>query len=380
MRKMKKYVRFSALVAVLLLALTIVAGAEDELPSLPELEWESLLLALPDEVKESIGEDAFENAESFGGRLSDMSTPEYMVSALLSAFVGELSGVVLLFFSLLAILVLSAVLSALAPSNGALSGAVRFCSGGALISAVMLTLRSNFTAVSEFFSKLGGMMGGILPVSASIWAMGGNVATASAGSATFGVMLGVCEWLWSGTVIPVACLLTLLSFCDLLCGEIRMGRLMNAVKKIYAFVLTSSMTLLLAALAVQTAIAASADSTAARAARLVSGAVIPGIGGSVGETFRTLGTGVMYLKNIFGFGGIMMIALLALPPICTLLLTRFAFLITAGFADMLGCAPEAKLLDDLGEVYGTVLGVVVTGAVMFILALCIFLQSVVAVL
>ncbi len=377
---MKKTIKFILLCVLLFLALTVCTFAESSLPELPKSEWEELLLALPDDVRESIGDGALADGESLGGRVSEMSTPEYMAKALLSAFFGELSGVTALFFGILAILIVSAVLSALTSQNGTLATAIRFCSGGALISAVMLTLRANFLSVGEFFSKLGVMMGGIFPITASIWAMGGNVATASSGSATFGVMLGVCEWLWSGTVIPVACILTVLSFCDILCGEIRMGRLINAVKKIYSFMLTACMTLLLASLAVQTSIAAAADSTAARTARLVSGAVIPGIGGSVGETFRTLGTGVAYLKNVFGFGGIIMILLLALPPLCALLLTRFAFLLSAGFADMLGCASEAKLLDDLGEVYGTVLGVVFSASVMFVLALCIFLQSVVAVL
>ncbi len=380
---MKKYIKWIlplALTLVLLFAFPLSVHGEDRLPSLPEREWEDLLLTLPEEVRDEIGEDALADCERLGGRIADMSTPEYMAKAVLTAFVGELSGVAALFFSILAILVLSAVLSAITVQSSALETAVKFCSGGALISAVILTLRANFLSVVEFFSKLGAMMSGMLPVSAAVWAMGGNVATAGAGSATFGVMLGACEWLWSGSVIPVACILTLLSFCDLLCGEIRMGRLMNAIKKTYAFVLTSCMTMLLTSLSVQTSIAAAADSTAARTARLVSGAVIPGIGGSVGETFRTLGTGVAYLKSIFGFGGIIMILLLALPVLCTLLLTRLAFLLSAGFADMLGCSGEAKLLDDLGEVYGTLLGVVVSGAVMFIFALCIFLQSVVAVL
>ena len=158
-----------------------------------------------------------------------------------------------------------------------------------------------------------------------------------------------------------------------------MGKIMNAIKKIYNFVLTLVMTVLLSSLAAQTALAAAADSTAARTARLVSGTMIPVLGGSVGETFRTVSAGVSYLKNVFGIGSIIMIALLVLPVVITIVLTRFTFLLGAGLADMLGCSAEARALENLGEVYGTMLAVVSGVGVMFIMALCIFMQSVIAV-
>jgi hypothetical protein len=155
--------------------------------------------------------------------------------------------------------------------------------------------------------------------------------------------------------------------------------MMAAIRKIYNFFLCIVMTILLSSLAAQTAISAAADGTAARTARLVSGSVIPVLGGSVGETLRTVASGVSYLKNIFGVGGILMIFALLLPVGMSVLLSRVVFLICGGLADMLGCANEARLLDGLGEVYGTMLAVVSSVSVMFVLALCIFMQSVVAV-
>ena len=154
---------------------------------------------------------------------------------------------------------------------------------------------------------------------------------------------------------------------------------MSVIKKIYNFVLVLVMTVLLASLAAQTVLSASADTVAARSARLMSGTLIPVVGGSVGETFRTLAAGVSYLKNIFGIGGIAVIALLVLPILITMLLARFVFLIAGGIADMLGCSNEARLLENLGEVYGTMLGVVSCVSVTFILGLCVFMRTVVAV-
>jgi hypothetical protein len=192
-------------------------------------------------------------------------------------------------------------------------------------------------------------------------------------------MLSLCEGVWSKTVIPVCCILAVLGICDAMSEEVRTGKIMNAVKKIYNFILGAIMAVMLSSLAAQTALAASADTAAARAARLVSGTVIPVVGGSIGETFRTVAAGVTYLKNLFGIGGIIAIVMLVLPIGVSVLLTRFVFLICGGIADMLGCSVEARLLENLGEVYGCMLGVIAGASVMFVMALCIFMQTVVAV-
>ena len=74
-----------------------------------------------------------------------------------------------------------------------------------------------------------------------------------------------------------------------------------------------------------------------------------------------------------------MIFLLLLPVGLSVLLTRFVFLLTGGLADILGCPAEARLLENLGEVYGCMLAVISGVAVTFILSLCIFTQTIVAV-
>lgn len=356
-------------------------SAKDVDLELPDGEWEKFEGSVPDDVKDKLGSGAFESEEKYFEEIAEKSKSENMVALLLEAVGVSFSEVCKLFLLVLALLVLSSVVSAVSEGidNSALSTALRFCSSGALIGSVVYVFYSHFDMLNDFFEKLGGMMNGMIPVTASIWAMGGNVSAAGAGSAAFYVMLSLCEGVWSKTVIPVCCILAVLGICDAMSEEVRTGKIMNAVKKIYNFILGAIMAVMLSSLAAQTALAASADTAAARAARLVSGTVIPVVGGSIGETFRTVAAGVTYLKNLFGIGGIIAIVMLVLPIGVSVLLTRFVFLICGGIADMLGCSVEARLLENLGEVYGCMLGVIAGASVMFVMALCIFMQTVVAV-
>ena len=139
------------------------------------------------------------------------------------------------------------------------------------------------------------------------------------------------------------------------------------------------MTVLVFVLGAQTAIAGAADTAAARGAKLISSTVIPVVGGAVGDTLRTVAGSVSYVKSVVGVGGIVLIILLTLPPIISVLLTRTVFLLTSNLARMLGCGREGRLLDEMGNVYGTLLATVSVCSVALCVGLGIFVRCAVAI-
>ncbi len=364
-----------------LLFCALPAFAKDQ-AMLPESEWDDFSSAVPEEVKDKLPSGSLDSQEELFEGISEMSRGDYIIGVVLDIAGIELGNAAKLFFGLCGLILLCAVFSNFCDGlqNSSLSMAIRFCSAGAIASVIVYAQYEHFSLIEELFEKLFGVVSGVIPVVASIWAMGGNVSTASVGSASFGVILGVSQGIFATTLIPVSCILTVFGFCDSLSDEMRTARLVGTIKKIYVFLLGTVMTVLLASLAAQTSLASSADSAAARTARIVSGSAIPILGGSVGETFKSVGVGVSYLKNVFGIGSIIMIALLVLPIIISLLLTRFALMLGGGLADILSCPNEAKMLESLSETYGFMLAVVSGVAVMFILGLYIFMQTVVAVM
>ena len=344
---------------------SLSASCAEASVSIPEEEWTGFAEAVPEEVSSYFPDGALEDGESYARAIEKMTEPKNIVSALL-----ELSGVVLV----------SAVLSAVGAQseNPTLCAVMRFCSLGALFCSVGYTFYSHFERLEIFFERIALLVNGMIPVTASLWALGGNVSTASAGSATLYCFLTVIEKLWAASAIPIFVLLIMLGFCDVLCSELRTGRVVGTVKRVYGFFLGLSMTVLLSSLAAQTALTAVADGVSARAGRLVSSTVIPIVGGNLGEALRTVASSVTYLKSIFGVGGIVMIALLTLPMAISVLLTRFVFGVCSALADIIGCTEEARLLNAFSEAYGCMLAVVCGVGMMFVLSLCIFMKTAVA--
>ena len=377
---MRRIFKFIIIFAVAFYTLPFLTFANEVEAVIPEDAWNGFREGIPEGVQGYFEGGAFENEENYFNAIEKMTAPKAIVTALLELFGAEAGTTFRLLLLIRGVLLISAVLCVVGEQseNKTLLSVIRFCSLGAIFSSAGYAFYMHFERLEEFFSQISAFINGMIPVTASIWALGGNVTTATAGSATLYCFLTVFEKLWAASAVPIFALLLMLGFCDVLCTELKSGRVLGTVKRIYGFLLGLSMTVLLSSLAAQTTLTAVADSVSARAGRLVSSTVIPIVGGNLGEALRTVASSVTYLKSIFGIGGIIIIALIVLPMAISLLLTRFAFGVSATFADIIGCEREAKLLASFSEAYGCMLAVVCGVGMMFVLSLCIFMKTIVA--
>ena len=322
-----------------------------------------------------------ESAEEVGNAVKEMSDGKFWLKEIMGEIKTRFSYGAKLFAKLCGLLILASIFGALSRSlsSESMAGAVRFCTTTAIFASIIYIQTEHFQKVELFFQRLVGIMSAMIPITGTVWAMGGNVSTATAGTSALYVFLNVCELVFAKSLVPVCCLFTALALCNTLSPEMGMRGLTGALKKTYGFFIALIMTVLTASLSAQTTLCAAADSTGARAARIVSSNVIPMVGASVGETLRTLATSVQHLKSVVGLGGVIFILLLFIPVLVELLLTRLVFLLSSGVAEMLGCETEGRFLSEIGGVYGILIAVVSMSSVMFIFALTIFSKTVVAI-
>lgn len=369
---------FLLIVGIFTLFSVVIYGEKtDSLPSgLSGIEGE-----IPDDVKDKLPEGLFsEDRDEASDALNDFLSAQNVLSFVERVFKEGVFSSVLLFARICGILLLSSAFNALARSfsTDTLSGAVRFCSSAVIFATVIDMQIDSLKAVALFFQRISALMTAMIPVTGAIWAMGGNVSTATSGTATMYVLLSVCEGICSYSVVPFCCVLTALSLCNALWSDSGLRGFIGALRRIYTFVLGMIMTALMASLTTQNALTSAADSVAARTARLISTNVIPVVGGSVGEALRTVAASVGYLRSIVGIGGIAIISVMLLPTLISLITSRLAFLLGSGVAEMLGCDSEGRLISELGGVYAVMIAVVSMSAVMFIFALTVFSRTAVA--
>lgn len=321
--------------------------------------------------------------ESIGGTgniLLEFLTPEQVLEEIFGIGIDMLPSALTLFCSVAGLVVIASVCNSLCSSlgEGGLSRGFAFLSSSAIIAAIFGVIADQVIYVTDFFDGLTAFIESMVPITGAVMAMGGNVGGATAGSTALYAMLAVTEKLCATAVLPVCCIMAMAAICAGLSDGGMLDGFVGGVKKVYNFVIGLLMTVFLFVLGTQTTITGAADGITARSAKLLSSTVIPGVGGAVGDTLRTVAGSVGYIKSVVGVGGIVLVLILTLPTLISLLLSRLSFLLCSTLADMLGCRRESKLLCELGNIYGFLIGAVAICSVAFIIAFAIFVRCTVA--
>ena len=332
--------------------------AEEESSETPPDEFRDFLAAIPEDIAELLPPGLFsERTEEIAEELQKMSGFSNL-AATAGALLGEILGNCLpTFCTVIALLLLSALFSAVRTSLGSesVARAFSFASSLALLSALLTQTYGLVDSVVTYFDRLNRLTSAVIPLSGALWAMGGNVTAASASSAGLSVYLTVLEEAVGNSILPFCGFCMAFAVIGALDGNLRFGTLVGSLKKHYTIFLAGLMTLLLAMLGFQTLLAAKNDSLAMRGAKFAVGNLVPVVGGSVSELLRTVSAGVSYLRGTLGLCAVLLILFSLFPILLRLWLSGLCWQISAGFADLLGCDTEKKLLDEIASLCGYLL-------------------------
>lgn len=362
-------------VAVLLLGGCLPASAEQSFSETLPLAYAEVEEALPPEVSELLPQGLFSQDPQEALRaVTEISRAEYLLRVVMDMTGLYMGDVVSLLVTLLGLVLLSALLKHLKDAVGQGGEGFVFCLRLCMY-AVMVTRAGEMLAqISAYFERLGGLMSGMLPVMGVLYTLGGNVGQATVNSELLLLLLGACEYI-SATVTPALCGVCL-AFALMEAfggsGQIKLAPLSGLVKKWYTSLLGFLMFLLTAALSVQSLLAVKADTLSMRGVKYAVGTILPVVGGAVSGTLGSVAAGVGLLRGIAGVSGLVLVALLLLPTLVQLLLFRACYQLTAAVAGMLSCDGEAKLLGEVGSLYGYLAAAISICAVGFIVALSVF--------
>lgn len=356
------------------------AYAEEENEALGEA-YSSFGEGLPDDVAELLPDGIFSSSmEEVGDAAAEVSGFRWILEQVLTILGAELDGAVALFGRLLSVLVTVALVGTVKRSIGseALARGVELCGSCAVVGSLLSLTGDAVTAVSGFFERLSVLVNGAIPLTGVLYAMGGNVGTATVSGGGMMIFLNIVENLCAATLSPVVGICVGIAVADAFFGGGSLRGLGNFVKKIYTYFLGTVMLLLTFTLSVQTSLSASADGVAMKSAKMLAGRAIPVVGSSVGETLRTVAGSVSYLKNTVGAVGVAAVLLVLLPPLITVVLYRLGLIAASACADLLGCGAEGKLLEAFVTVYGYLLAVMCICAVTTVFLLTLFVKCSVA--
>jgi stage III sporulation protein AE len=303
-----------------------------------------------------------------------MASFGYVIEVIVDHLGLKIKSTLKLFAGILGLLILSSLLNSVKASfaSSGISDAFSIMSSCAVFLTAIASEYAIMRSVADFFERLCIFVNSLLPLTASLYAMGGNVAGAVVHHSSLMIFITIIENFCTKSALPVSGICMSLSAVSSVLPNVNVGSLLKAFKKSYTQALGFFMTIFVTVIGAQSLLAGKSDTLAGKAAKFAVSNLIPTVGAALSGTLGTVAASVEYIRASIGIVGIMAVILMLIPTLITLLLTRLVFFLLEGAADILGASNEKRILSELSSINGFLLALASISSVSLIFIIAIF--------
>ena len=360
------------LLAVLLIP-SIVVFAEDE-TQIPE-EYEDMIDSLPGDIADMLPDEIFsDNVDDIVQGASELTSWNYIFDTVFEILGLNIRSIIKSIATISALLVVCSLLGMLKNSvkNLATEHTINLVSAATIAAVVLQISREPLERAMLLLEEIQSFTNIASPVICSMYAMGGNLTSALVHNYGLIVFLSILENICTISLESILGVCMGLALASSFIGESNLLPLSNAVKKIFTFFVGMIMFIFTTVISTQTLLASKADTLSTKTAKMLATQIIPLVGGTIGETLRTAGASIEYLRSNIGVILIVILVLIVLPTFISIALYRLGFMVSNAIAGLLGCEREGRMLLEVSSIYGYVLAIISISAVALLLLITVF--------
>ncbi len=359
------------IISISLSTINVFASEENTAPN----EYQEFLDSLPDDIANILPEELFtDDMNGIAQGTTKLTSWNYIFDVVFDALGLNVKAILKTIATILGLLVLCSLLNMIknSISNVSSEQIINLMCGIMTVVTVLQISRDPLQRAMQLIEEIKIFTNTISPLICAMYAMGGNVSSALVHNYGLIVFLSILENICIISLEAILGVCLGLSLASSFIGETNILPLSNAIKKGFTFFLGVIMLIFTTVISTQTLLASKADSLSAKTAKMLATQMIPLVGGTVGETLRTAGASIEYLRSNVGVVLIVVLLLMVLPTFISIALYRLGFVISNAFAGLLGCEKEGKILLEISSVYGYVLAIISISSIILLLLITVF--------
>ena len=361
----------SVLLIIAVVSVTVM-GADIDSEIEKELDTDKLEEIVPESIKNN--EDLSDLDFSYSSSSASISVKN-VLNKFLSLFFKGLKGEISFILTVSAFLILSSVYSAFSVNgNNVLSESVDFAVSVFLCVVLYSHILISIEVMLTYTSELTGFMTSLLPFLATAMCMQGAGGEAVTSSAILLTVITLIEKVCVSVVVPLVKILFAF-ICAGFVSKINFNSMTDFIMSFASKTCTVTMSIILAILYFQHALAASSDSLALRSVKLAAGNLIPIVGSVVSEASSTVIAGVKLVKTSMGVFAFAVLIYMTFVPIITFITRKISLKVLSAFSSLLGCDSAAKIISSVYGVYHIMSALMFSVCTFFIIAIAIFVKS-----
>ena len=366
--------RVLVLLVIVFIAPCFLISVNAQETSLPE-EYDDIPEGIPDDLLELLPDNLFHGDEDeIINAIEKMTSWEFILDSVFEIIGLNLPTILRSLGVIISILALSSILNLLKSTfkSTTLGAVINYLTSAVIVTSILELSREPLERSMLLLEQIKYFVNTLSPVMCSMYAMGGNVASAVVHSYGLLVFLTLFE---NVCIISLQMILGVCLSLALVSSFMQEGSLLKmseAIKKTFTFIVGFFMLVFTTVISAQNLIATKSDSLTAKTAKMFATQMIPVVGSTVGESLRTAGASVDYLRSNIGIALIIILVLMILPVIISISLYRIVFVASNAISCLLGCEKEGKLMLEISSIYGYVLAIISICSIALLFLLTLF--------
>ncbi len=314
--------------------------------------------------------NVFENAIS--GKVENNNIFEKILSITGKEFISSIKTV----FSILIIIIIHSILKAISESleNDNISKMIYYVQY-ILIATIILTSFSDIIGtIKETTSNLVGFINLLIPILTSLMLFTGSITTSSLLEPILLFTINFIGNLIQDVLMPIVLLFASLSIISKISDKVQINKLSKMLKSGVTWVLGIILTIFVGIVSLEGTLSSTVDGITAKTTKAIVSSAIPVVGKVLGDTVDSvLGCGIV-IKNALGVVGVLVVVGICIVPVLKLGVLTICYKLTAGISETIADKKIVELLDQMGDVFKLLLGMISALSVMLIIGITLVIK------
>ena len=271
--------------------------------------------------------------------------------------------------AILVIIIIHSILKSISESleNENISRLIYYVQYIAIITVIMTNFSDIINLVKETTTNLIGFMNTLIPVLISLMLYTGSITTTSILEPIILFMINFIGNLIQDILIPIILIITSISIISKISDKVQIEKISKFLKSSTIWFLGIVLTIFVGIVSLEGTLSSTVDGITAKTAKAIVSSAVPVVGKILGDVVDSvLGCGVI-LKNAVGFVGVIIIIGICILPILKLSVLTFSYKLIAGISEVIADSKIVKLLDEIGDIFKILLGILVSISFMVII-------------
>lgn len=338
----------------------------------------ALDLSSLDEIIEGLNNDKFfgmsakEKVELIlsGKYFTDYSS---ILSAIVSLLFINFKSFLPIIFTILAIGVISSLLSSFKDGSNETSDMVYFVCLSVIVILILVSFKSVLSDIKTVIDTISKLMQIVFPILISLLVAIGSITTVSIYNPLVAVLTTIIDIVFDKFLYPIFILIFLFTVLGSLTTTVKLDKLINFLSSSFKWVVGIIFTLFTGFLSLQGITAGKFDSISIKATKFAVKSYIPIIGSYMADGMDFVVLGSVLVKNSIGLVAVLILFSIILMPVIKLIIYKLLLQFSSGILELAGANNMSSFIQKTSKVLVLPIIIVLSISLMFVITIALIM-------